>query len=139
MHLIELHVSSDVREPISLHQAVLSRSNNVTVIMLELTVPLEDRSHLAYDRKSSKYSALVTAYEESGFKAHFLIEVGCLGYPGDPPPPPPTPYFTALNLKVCQNRLPDSCALNARELLGAALTSFSCAVASSLGRKCHAY
>ena len=59
---------------------ILSRSTK-TVIMLELTVPLEDRSHLAYDRKSSKYSALVTACEESGFKAHlFPIEVGCLGY-----------------------------------------------------------
>ena len=41
---------------------ILSRSTK-TVIMLELTVPLEDRSHLAYDRKSSKYSALVTACE----------------------------------------------------------------------------
>ena len=52
-----------------------------TVIMLELTVPLEDRSYLAYDRKSSKYSALVTVCEESGFKAHlFPIELGCLGY-----------------------------------------------------------
>ena len=36
-----------------------------TVVMLELTVLLEDRSHLAYDRKSSKYSALVTTCEES--------------------------------------------------------------------------
>ena len=56
---------------------ILSPSTK-TVIMLELTVPLEDRSHLAYDRKSSKYSALVTVFEESGFKAHlFPIEVGC--------------------------------------------------------------
>ena len=58
---------------------ILSRSTK-TVIMLELTVPLEDRSHLAFDRKSSKYSAVVTACEESGFNAHlFPIEVGCLG------------------------------------------------------------
>ena len=70
---------------------ILSRSTK-TVIMLELTVPLEDRSHLAHDRKSSKYSALVSACEESGFKAHlFPIEVGCLGYS-------PIPYFTALKL-----------------------------------------
>ena len=52
---------------------IISRSTE-TVIMLELTVLLEDR-------KSFKYSALVNACEESGFKAHlFPIEVGCLGY-----------------------------------------------------------
>ena len=50
------------------------------IVLLELTVPL-DNVHLAHDRITSKYSALVTACEESGFKTHmFALEVGCLGY-----------------------------------------------------------
>ena len=49
--------------------------------LLELTVPLEDNVHLAHDRKTTKYSALVTACEGNGFKTHmFALEVGCLGY-----------------------------------------------------------
>ena len=78
---------------ISLRPDIVTLSRSAKrVIMLELTVPLEDRSHLAYDRKSSKYSTLVTACEESGFKAHqFPIEVGCLGSS-------PIPYFNALKL-----------------------------------------
>ena len=45
-----------------------------------VTVPLEDNVHLA-NRKTTKYSALVTACEENGFKTHmFALEVGCLGY-----------------------------------------------------------
>ena len=39
---------------------IFSRSSN-TIFLLELRVPLEDNVHLAHDRKTSKYSALVTA------------------------------------------------------------------------------
>ena len=57
---------------------LFSRSSKTIV---ELKVPLEDNVHLAHDRKTSKYSALVTACEENGFKTHmFALEVGCLGY-----------------------------------------------------------
>ena len=57
-----------------------SRSSK-TIVLLELTVPLEDNVHQAHDRKTTKYSALVTACEENGFKTHmFALEVGCLGY-----------------------------------------------------------
>ena len=53
-----------------------SRSSK-TIILLELTVPQEDNVHLAHDRKTTKYSALVTACEENGFKTHmFALEVG---------------------------------------------------------------
>ena len=36
---------------------IYSRTEKI-VIMLELTVPLEDRSHLAHDRRTSKYAPL---------------------------------------------------------------------------------
>ena len=59
---------------------LFSRSSK-TIVLLELTVPREDNVHLAHDRRSSKYSALVKACEENGFKTHmFALEVGCLGY-----------------------------------------------------------
>ena len=51
------------------------------VVMLELTVPLEDRSHLAHERKTSKYASLARTCEENGFTTHFFaLEVGCLGF-----------------------------------------------------------
>ena len=60
---------------------VLFSRSSKTIVLLELTVPLEDNVHLAHDRKITKYSALVTACEENGFKTHmFALEVGCLGY-----------------------------------------------------------
>ena len=60
---------------------VLFSRSSKTIVLLELTVPLEDNVHLAHDRKTTKYSALVTACEENGFKMHmFALEVGCLGY-----------------------------------------------------------
>ena len=52
-----------------------------TVIVLERTVPLEDRVHAAHDRKKSKYIPLASTCEENGFRVHLIpIEVGCLGY-----------------------------------------------------------
>ena len=60
---------------------VLFSRSSKTIVLLELTVPLEDNVHLAHDRKTTKYSALVMACEENGFKTHmFALEVGCLGY-----------------------------------------------------------
>ena len=59
---------------------IYSRTEKI-VIMLELTVPLEDRSHLAHDRKTSKYAPLAPTCEENGFTTHvFALEVGCLGF-----------------------------------------------------------
>ena len=60
---------------------VLFSPSSKTIVLLELTVPLEDNVHQAHDRKTTKYSALVTPCEENGFKTHmFALEVGCLGY-----------------------------------------------------------
>ena len=52
-----------------------------TVILMELTVPLEDRVHAAHDRKKSKYIPLASTCEENSFRVHLIpIEVGRLGY-----------------------------------------------------------
>ena len=51
---------------------VLFSRSSKTIVLLELTVPLEDNVHLAHDRKTTKYSALVTACEENGFKTHMF-------------------------------------------------------------------
>ena len=40
---------------------VLFSRSSKTIVLLELTVPLEDNVHQAHDRKTSKYSAFVTA------------------------------------------------------------------------------
>ena len=51
------------------------------IVMLERTVPLEDRSHLAHGRKTLKYASLARTCEENGFTTHFFaLEVGCLGF-----------------------------------------------------------
>ena len=47
---------------------VLFSRSSKTIDLLELTVPLEDNVHLAHDRKTSKYSALVAACKENGLK-----------------------------------------------------------------------
>ena len=64
----------------SLRRVLFSRSSK-TIVLLELTVTVQDNVHLAHDRKISKHSGLVTACEENGFKTHmFALEVGCLGH-----------------------------------------------------------
>ena len=62
-------------------EVVLFSRFSKTIVLLELTLPLEDYINLANDRKTMKYSALVTACEENCFKTDlFTLEVGCLGY-----------------------------------------------------------
>ena len=60
---------------------VMFSQSKKTVVILELTVPLEDNSGSAHDRKTTKYSALVSACEENGYRTHFFaLEVGYLGF-----------------------------------------------------------
>ena len=60
---------------------VFYSQNTKTVILLELTVPLEDRVHTTHDGKKSKCIPLASFCEENGFRVHLIpIEVGCLGY-----------------------------------------------------------
>ena len=51
------------------------------VILIELTVPLEDRAAASNERKVSRYAHLRTECEENGWQCSlYAIEVGCLGF-----------------------------------------------------------
>ena len=50
------------------------------VIILELTVPWEERMEDAYERKMLKYQKLVEECQDQGWRAWcFPVEVGCRG------------------------------------------------------------
>ncbi len=49
--------------------------------LLKPTVPLEDRSEEAFERKLSKYVGLVSDCQQAGWRARcLLVEVGCRGF-----------------------------------------------------------
>ena len=53
------------------------------VVMLELTVPWEERMEEAFERKREKYESLVNDCHKQGWKARCLsVEVGCRGFAG---------------------------------------------------------
>ena len=59
---------------------IFSRSKKA-VLLIELTVPLEDRVTAGHTRKENRYAALVQQCSENGWFARcFAVEVGCLGY-----------------------------------------------------------
>ena len=59
---------------------IFSQSLRV-VILIELTVPLEDRIAAANTRKTDRYSALLATCENNGWHAtHFPVEVGSRGW-----------------------------------------------------------
>ena len=52
-----------------------------TVILIELTVPLEDRTSASHDRKLTRYKSLSESCVQNGWHCSvFAVEVGCLGY-----------------------------------------------------------
>ena len=62
---------------------IFSRSSRIC-IMIELTVPWEERMEEAYERKMLKYTDLVEQCRTKGWKTWcFPIEIGCRGYPGN--------------------------------------------------------
>ena len=51
------------------------------VVLLELTVPWEERVQEAFERKMAKYQGLVAECKEKGWKTWcFPVEVGCRGF-----------------------------------------------------------
>ena len=59
---------------------IFSRSKKA-VLLIELTVPLEDLVSAGHTRKENRYAALVQQCSENGWFARcFAVEVGCLGY-----------------------------------------------------------
>src|SRR5277367_3421982 len=64
-------------------EMVLVEYSKKMVMMVELTVPWEDRMMEANVRKSSKYEELRQECEDTGWKARcYAIEVGCHGFAG---------------------------------------------------------
>ena len=64
--------------------AVLWSRRSKSVILIELTVPWEDRVHEAYERKLLKYQQLVQDCKEAGWKSWcFPVEVSARGFPGN--------------------------------------------------------
>ena len=64
--------------------AVIFSNKLKIVILLELTVPIEDRLTLSESLKTSQYSGLISECHSNGWKTRFLtIEIGCRGYVSD--------------------------------------------------------
>ncbi|XP_069134670.1 uncharacterized protein [Argopecten irradians] len=62
---------------------VLWSRSSKQVVLVELTVPWEDRMEEADERKQQKYQQLVEECQHRGWKTWCLpIEVGCRGFPG---------------------------------------------------------
>ena len=62
---------------------VLSSVSASQVLLLELTVPWEERIEEAYERKRSKYQELVEQCQRGGWRTRCMpIEVGCRGFAG---------------------------------------------------------
>lgn len=60
---------------------VLTSDSTKQVVLVELTVPWEDRMEEAFERKKAKYLELVEACRGSGWRARCEpIEVGCRGF-----------------------------------------------------------
>ncbi|KAK0149243.1 hypothetical protein N1851_010225 [Merluccius polli] len=62
---------------------VLTSESTKQVVILELTVPWEDRIEEAHERKRAKYAELSSECRNNGWKAHCEpVEVGCQGFAG---------------------------------------------------------
>ncbi|RXN24140.1 reverse transcriptase [Labeo rohita] len=73
------HITSTTLRP----DMVLTSESTKQVVLLELTVPWEDRIEEAFERKKAKYLDLVEDCRRKGWRARCEpIEVGCRGFPG---------------------------------------------------------
>ncbi|KAL0159871.1 hypothetical protein M9458_043596, partial [Cirrhinus mrigala] len=73
------HITSTTLRP----DMVLTSESTKQVVLLELTVPWEDRIEEAFERKKAKYLELVEDCRRKGWRARCEpIEVGCRGFPG---------------------------------------------------------
>ncbi|XP_028310814.1 uncharacterized protein LOC114468234 [Gouania willdenowi] len=60
---------------------VLVSEASKQIVLLELTIPCEDRLEEAFERKLSKYAGLVSDCQRAGWRARcFPVEVGCRGF-----------------------------------------------------------
>ncbi|XP_019642873.1 PREDICTED: uncharacterized protein LOC109484090 [Branchiostoma belcheri] len=62
--------------------AVLWAEAEKKIVLVELTVPWEERCEEAYERKKNKYQELIDECRSKGWQAWlFPVEVGCRGFP----------------------------------------------------------
>ncbi|KAI8516257.1 hypothetical protein Bbelb_048380 [Branchiostoma belcheri] len=62
--------------------AVLWAEAEKKIVLIELTVPWEERCEEAYERKKNKYQELIDECRSKGWQAWlFPVEVGCRGFP----------------------------------------------------------
>ena len=62
---------------------LLVSESTKNIVIMELTVPWEDRLEEAHERKRTKYERLVINCREQGWKARCMpIQVGCRGFVG---------------------------------------------------------
>ena len=60
---------------------VMWSASRKKVVLLELTVPWEERMEDAFERKMAKYEELVAECQEKGWKCWCLpVEMGCRGF-----------------------------------------------------------
>ena len=62
---------------------LVSSEESKVIILIELTVPWEDRIEEAHELKMTKYDPLVSEARKKNWAAYcFAVEVGCRGFPG---------------------------------------------------------
>ena len=60
----------------------MSSAKAKKIVIVELTVPWEERCTQAYERKKAKYEDLIQECRQAGWKAwNYPVEVGCRGFP----------------------------------------------------------
>ena len=61
---------------------VLWSPSKKNIVIIELTIPWEERTSEAHERKKAKYTELVEEYRAQGWRAlNYPVEVGCKGFP----------------------------------------------------------
>ena len=79
----QLKFPSTIAETTLRPDMVLMSETTRQVVLLELTVPWEDRMEEAYERKSAKYEELASVCRSKGWRTWCdPIEVGCRGFAG---------------------------------------------------------
>ncbi|XP_069101603.1 uncharacterized protein [Argopecten irradians] len=68
--------------PTNLRPDMVLWSPGIKKVIIELTVPWEERCSEAHERKRAKYEALLTECREQGWHTwNYPVEVGCRGFP----------------------------------------------------------
>uniref|UniRef100_W5NEB6 Reverse transcriptase domain-containing protein n=1 Tax=Lepisosteus oculatus TaxID=7918 RepID=W5NEB6_LEPOC len=76
------HLFPDIVQTNLRPDVVMSPSQRKVIILIELTVPWEERCQEAFERKKARYAELVDNIRSKGWKVwSFPVEVGCRDFP----------------------------------------------------------